>query len=327
MIRPVTPSEVQAVSLEIARVRKQWDLAGSASVSAAQVDQAEELVRGIRQSALDLSPSRHWLEWPTIALLDSVSAFRRVGERHDLEWYFLAFIAAAATSGVALVLGAFLAPTFLVALVVAAGAFVIGYAIAAILALYPHDEKLATRLSDLKLKRAKRLHALRTLESRLRSARDSLEHLSYLYHLRVDHDRLIVLHQQLQEHLLSRKNQLLLRDFRRLRGAAFEDLLAEVFETLGFTVQTTKASGDQGADLIVTQDGKRMAVQAKGYGSSVGNSAVQEAFAGMTFYECSSCVVITNSEFTRGAKELARTTGCYLVDGELIPTLIEGAVF
>lgn len=68
----------------------------------------------------------------------------------------------------------------------------------------------------------------------------------------------------------------------------------------------------------------RFAIQAKGYSGSVGNSAVQEAYAGMTFYGCNRCAVITNSEFTSGAAALAAKTGCMLIDGDLIPRLIAG---
>jgi HJR/Mrr/RecB family endonuclease len=126
---------------------------------------------------------------------------------------------------------------------------------------------------------------------------------------------------------LSRKNQLLCRDWRSLQGTKFEAFLVEVFEYLGYSVQTTKASGDQGVDLIAVKGGRSLAVQAKGYEKSVGNAAVQEVVAGMQYYKCGECMVITNSVFTRGAYDLARETGCLLVDGERIPSLIEGAIF
>jgi HJR/Mrr/RecB family endonuclease len=56
----------------------------------------------------------------------------------------------------------------------------------------------------------------------------------------------------------------------------------------------------------------------------VGNGAVQEAYAGMAFYRCDTCMVITNSEFTPKAVELAGRIGCVLIDGSRIPKLIEG---
>ena len=122
----------------------------------------------------------------------------------------------------------------------------------------------------------------------------------------------------------SKKNQLLLNDWRLLRGTPFEQFLVNVFEALGYPVQTTKASCDQGVDLIVTIDGHRVAIQTKGYEKSVGNDSVQEVYAGMQYYQCDACAVITNSRFTRAAIALARSTGCQLIEGADIPQLIRG---
>jgi hypothetical protein len=121
-----------------------------------------------------------------------------------------------------------------------------------------------------------------------------------------------------------KKNQLLQRDWRSLRGTAFEQFLVELFEELNYSVQTTKASGDQGVDLIVMINSFRVAIQSKGYDSSVGNSSVQEVYAGMQYYHCDACAVITNSHFTRAAIDLARSTGCQLIEGADIPQLIRG---
>lgn len=125
----------------------------------------------------------------------------------------------------------------------------------------------------------------------------------------------------------STRNQLLLCDWRSLRGIPFETFLQRVFESLGYQVETTKVSGDQGVDLILTRGAERVAVQAKGYEQSVGNEAVQQAFTGMHFYRCTRCVVVTNSTFTHPAAALATTLpNCKLVDGDQIDALITGRV-
>jgi HJR/Mrr/RecB family endonuclease len=127
--------------------------------------------------------------------------------------------------------------------------------------------------------------------------------------------------------LTSAKYQLIHSDWRSLRDVDFERFLFRVFETLGYHVELTKKSGDQGADLLVTGKGEKIAVQTKGYADSVGNGAVQEIVAAMPFYHCTSCVVITNSRFTRHAQDLARANGCRLIAGEQIPDLIEGRIY
>src|SRR5262249_54090334 len=127
--------------------------------------------------------------------------------------------------------------------------------------------------------------------------------------------------------LASVKYQLLHTNWRDMRGTPFEDFLGRVFESLGYRVQFTKASGDQGADLLLTGKGIRAAIQTKGYKDRVGNHAVQEIVAAMAFYQCTSCAVITNSQFTSGAIDLAQANGCRLIDGSQIPDLIEGRIY
>jgi hypothetical protein len=108
-------------------------------------------------------------------------------------------------------------------------------------------------------------------------------------------------------------NALYQRPWRDMRAAEFEGFLAEVLTTLGYDVQQTGQSGDQGVDLIAVKHGRRIAVQAKGYSGSVGNAAVQETFAGMAHYQCHACAVVTNSSYTAAAVSLAESTRCLLV--------------
>lgn len=68
------------------------------------------------------------------------------------------------------------------------------------------------------------------------------------------------------------------------------------------------------ADLFVTRFGKDMVIQAKNYSGSVGNSAVQQVISAKTFYGCDEAMVVTNSYFTRSAKELAESALVRLID-------------
>lgn len=97
-------------------------------------------------------------------------------------------------------------------------------------------------------------------------------------------------------------------------GFQFEDFLMEIFQTMGYDVKETKRTQDQGADLFVTRFGKNMVIQAKNYSGSVGNSAVQQVISAKTFYGCDEAMVVTNSWFTRSAKELAESAGVRLID-------------
>jgi HJR/Mrr/RecB family endonuclease len=122
-------------------------------------------------------------------------------------------------------------------------------------------------------------------------------------------------------------NQLRSSHWRGMTGIEFENFLADVFREWGYVVETTKSTGDQGVDLVISKGGRRVAVQAKGYpGTTVGNKAIQEAHAGRSFYRCDSSAVITNSSFTTGAVELAKSVDCALIDGPGIVALLNGKV-
>lgn len=97
-------------------------------------------------------------------------------------------------------------------------------------------------------------------------------------------------------------------------GFQFEDFLVKIFQTIGYDVKETKRTQDQGADLFVTRFGKSIVIQAKNYSGSVGNSAVQQAISAKTFYACDEAMVVTNSYFTKSAKELAESAMVRLVD-------------
>lgn len=123
-----------------------------------------------------------------------------------------------------------------------------------------------------------------------------------------------------------KREQLLRHNWKAMRGDEWEAYLADVFILLGARVQRTGRSGDQGVDLIVDINGRRYAVQTKGYVSSVGNSAVQEAVAGKAYHGCNRCAVITNSRFTQGAIELAACNNCLLVGEDDIHLLVLGKI-
>ena len=95
----------------------------------------------------------------------------------------------------------------------------------------------------------------------------------------------------------------------QLTGMEFEEFLAGFFRAQGYAAELTPTSGDYGADLILSKDGRRIAVQAKRYMGSVGVQAVQEALSGQAYYQCHTAWVITTGAFTTNALELAQKSG------------------
>lgn len=93
----------------------------------------------------------------------------------------------------------------------------------------------------------------------------------------------------------------------------FEQFCASLLQSAGWQTKLTKASGDQGVDVIADKGSVRLAVQCKKYASPVGNAAVQEVIAGMQFVSAAYGAVVTNSSFTPSAVELANVANIALL--------------
>lgn len=100
----------------------------------------------------------------------------------------------------------------------------------------------------------------------------------------------------------------------KMDGKDFEILLKKYFEKLGYMVSLTPTSNDYGADLVMKRHGKVTIVQAKRYKNTVGNSAVQEIVAAKAYYKADKCMVVTNSYFSKNAKNLAKLNHVELWD-------------
>ena len=101
-----------------------------------------------------------------------------------------------------------------------------------------------------------------------------------------------------------------------MTGYEYEKKCAQLLTGMGYTnVEVTPGSGDQGIDIIARRGGKKYGIQCKYYEGTVGNKAVQEAFAGASFYDCDAAMVITNSRLTGPAKKLAEKLNVAVWEG------------
>lgn len=108
-----------------------------------------------------------------------------------------------------------------------------------------------------------------------------------------------------------------------LTGVEYENKIASMInKETSWTAELTKASGDQGADLILTKGPIKIVIQTKYHKSPIGNSAVQEAYAAQRFYNSDLSIVVSNSGFTKSAEELSQSTGVKLMtDSQLLDFL------
>lgn len=111
-----------------------------------------------------------------------------------------------------------------------------------------------------------------------------------------------------------------------MTGTDFENFCAELLKRNGFyNVKVTKLSSDQGIDILAEQNDVKFGIQCKCYLNNIGNSAVQEAFAGAKFYNRQVAVVLTNQYFTTSAVELAKITNVVLWNRDFLNNLIKNA--
>lgn len=103
-----------------------------------------------------------------------------------------------------------------------------------------------------------------------------------------------------------------------IEGIEFEDYLKNIFEKLGYKVEGTKTTGDQGADLILMKEGIKTVVQAKYYSQPVGNKAVQEVVSAIKYYNANCGMVVTNNYYTKSAIELAEANEIKLIDKDIL---------
>lgn len=115
-------------------------------------------------------------------------------------------------------------------------------------------------------------------------------------------------------------------DVDKLSGNDFQKFVAKLLEINGFTnVQVTGTTGDQGGDLLATQNDKQLVIQAKRFSidRKVNNGAVQEVLGAIAVYNANKGVVITNSFYTTSARELAKLNDVELWDRRDVIGFIE----
>ena len=113
-------------------------------------------------------------------------------------------------------------------------------------------------------------------------------------------------------------------DFDHMEGHIFEHFCAEILSYNGFNqVRVTQGSRDQGIDIIAYKDDIQYGIQCKCYTADIGNKAVQEVYAGKTYYNCDVAVVLTNRYFTQSAIELAKKNRVHLWDRRKLLEFVE----
>ncbi len=108
-----------------------------------------------------------------------------------------------------------------------------------------------------------------------------------------------------------------------LSGHEFEVFVSSLFQKMGFVVEHTKLSGDQGADVVLSRLGEKTVIQVKRSSSRVGNKAVQQVLGSISLYKAEKGMVVSNNFYTRSAVSLATANRIELVDRDQLLQLIK----
>ncbi len=105
--------------------------------------------------------------------------------------------------------------------------------------------------------------------------------------------------------------------FTRLSSLGFENTVAEIFKAQGYIAKRTKASGDEGKDIILRKQQETIYVECKKYSidNKVGRPDIQKLAGAMMGDGVTSGFFVTTSSFTKEAIAFADKANIILIDG------------
>ena len=107
-------------------------------------------------------------------------------------------------------------------------------------------------------------------------------------------------------------------DLHSIHPAKFEEYVAKLLDHRGYKTKVVGQAGDMGVDVVASKGAEKYAVQVKRYSNPVSRTAVSDAVAGKAYHGCNAAMVVTNNYFTKGARALAQSTNCQLVDRDTL---------
>ena len=97
----------------------------------------------------------------------------------------------------------------------------------------------------------------------------------------------------------------------------FEELVADLWESKGYTTNVRKKSGDKAVDIDAERGGRKEVIQVKRYsdGNKIGSEEVRKYATLYQQTDANQVVLVTSGQFTSSARELADDLGVEIVDG------------
>lgn len=173
-------------------------------------------------------------------------------------------------------------------------------------------------------------NALYKLERRVESEKSESDRQSLAAELRPIRESIRAGRERLErQKLLARRTEAKLARLDALTGADFEEFVADLFEALGFEVQQSGGTGDEGADLLVRRNGLSGIVQCKyqknGKGV-IGSPELQKFLGAIRHFSVHKGFFVTTRTFSLSAERFASEHPIELIDGPRLVELVHEAV-
>jgi restriction system protein len=106
----------------------------------------------------------------------------------------------------------------------------------------------------------------------------------------------------------------------------FENLVAELFQGMGFEVMTTERTGDGGVDVRAMDPdpirGGKLVIQVKRYRHTIPPALVRELYGTMLHEGATKGILVTTAEFGPGARQFAEGKPLALIGGRQLADLL-----
>lgn len=106
-----------------------------------------------------------------------------------------------------------------------------------------------------------------------------------------------------------------LSKLQRMDPIEFERYVGSLFRRMGYRVEDTQASADEGVDLVLRRGRRLAVVQCKRYQGSVGQPVVRDLYGAMMHAGAAEAYLVTTGTITRAARRWAEDKPIHLVDG------------
>src|SRR5262245_11523667 len=116
----------------------------------------------------------------------------------------------------------------------------------------------------------------------------------------------------------------LVSNVRSMTAVSFKDFIASLFREMGYTVEITPGTSDDGIDLLLRKNNQLIGVQCKRWNTPVTEPIIRDFYSAIRSSEAQSGYVITTSTFTSHAYSFAEGKPIQLVDLEALLDLATG---